>query len=185
MSEAANETFSKPDPKVAVRKETKKLLVGIGFVLVVLAIAVAALNWAIGSKTTETEPAKSASDTGKVEKTKETFAGPSDELLTAVIGSGAALILIGFLYGRISSIKLPGGIDVGLTADEVEKGTKKTLEALPDGVDPATAAKAIQQTQEAMLTVKAGQQAEAGVAPLPDEKIRSVAESAVEAVSAG
>lgn len=175
-----NDTFSKPDPKVAVSKETKHALVVVGALLVILAIVVAGLSWGLGSKTTETEPAKSDA-VSQVEKTKKTYSGPSDNLLMAVLGSGAALILVGFLYGRISSIKLPGGVDIGLTAEEAQKAAKKTLESLPDDTDPATAAKAIQKTQDAVLAVKATQHAEA-VAQVPDDQIGELAESAAEAV---
>lgn len=176
-----NDTFSKPDPKVAVRKETKQALVAIGAMLVILAIVVAGLSWGLGSKTTETEPAKSSASS-QVEKTKKTYSGPSDNLLMAVIGSGAALILVGFLYGRISSIKLPGGVDIGLTQKEDEKTTKATLEALPEGTDPADAAKAIQQARGAVLAVKATQQAEVA-AQVPDEQIQTLAESSAEAAT--
>lgn len=179
-----SDTFSKPDPKVAVRKETKQALVVIGAALIILAIVVAALSWGLGSKTTETEPSKSAA-ASTVEKTKKTYSGPSDSLLMAVIGSGAALILVGFLYGRISSIKLPGGVDIGLTAEEKEKAATKTLEkleSLPGETSPADAAKAIQHAQDAVLAVKATQHAEA-VAQVPDEQIVELAESAAQAVT--
>jgi hypothetical protein len=178
---ALDPTFSKPDPKVAVRTEVKGVLVAIGVALVLLAIVVAGLSWALGTKTTESEPAKQ-SDSAKVEKTKKTYAGPSETLLTAVIGSGAALILIGFLYGRISSIKLPGGVDIGLTAEEREKATEKTLAALPDATDPQVAAKAIQAAQEGVLATKATLHA-ATVVEVPDEQIEQVAENAAESVT--
>jgi hypothetical protein len=178
---ALDPTFSKPDPKVAVRTEVKGPLVAIGVALVVLAIVVAGLSWGLGTKTTETEPGKQSAS-AKIEKTKKTYAGPSETLLTAVIGSGAALILIGFLYGRISSIKLPGGVDLELTPDEAEKATEKALEALPDNPDPKVAAKAIQQTQDAVLATKAAMHS-TSVAEVPEEQIEQVATNVVESVN--
>lgn len=172
----ANETFTKPDPKVAVRKETKRSLVVIGGFLVIAALGLATLNWAIGSETKETTPSSSTPTAKASTKTTKTTSGPSEGLLTAIIGSGAALIVVGFLYGRISSIKLPGGVEVGLTPDEEEKGTKKILEKLPPTADDATKAKAVQETQGHLLRAKAGLQAKTSATQLSDDEIKSVVE---------
>jgi hypothetical protein len=178
-----NETFEKPDPKVAVRKETKQSLVIIGGLLIVAALGLAALNWSIGSETKETAPAPSSTPTAKASTTtKKTTSGPSEGLLTAIIGSGAALIIVGFLYGRISSIKLPGGVEVGLTPDEKEKGAKEAIEAiekLPDTADPAKTAEAIQATQYHCLQAKAGLQTKTGITELSEDEIKSVAAKVV------
>ena len=99
-----------------------------------------------------------------------------------MIGSGAALILIGFLYGRISSIKLPGGVDIGLTAEEREKATEKTLAALPDDSDPKLASKAIQMAQEGVLATKATMHA-ASAAEVSDDQIEQVATDVAQSVT--
>jgi hypothetical protein len=178
-----NETFDKPDPKVAVRKETKQSLVIIGGLLIVVALGLAALNWSIGSETKETTPSSTTPATKVSTTTKKTTSGPTEGLLTAILGSGAALIIVGFLYGRISSIKLPGGVEVGLTPDEKEKGAKETIEKLPDNAGPAKTAEAIQATQYHMLRTKANLQAKAGITELTEDDIKSVAEKVVAKMS--
>ncbi|HET7484888.1 MAG TPA: hypothetical protein VFJ64_05860 [Solirubrobacterales bacterium] len=175
-----NETFDKPDPKVAVRKETKQSLVIIGGLLIVAALGLAALNWSIGSETKETTPASTTPTAKASTTTKKTTSGPTEGLLTAIIGSGAALIIVGFLYGRISSIKLPGGVEVGLTPEEKEKGTKETIEKLPQNANAETVAEAIQATQYHMLRTKADLQAKTGITKLSGTDIQSVAAKVVE-----
>ncbi len=184
-NEAAGETFSKPDPKVAVRKETKKSLVVIGVALVILALCLAALNWVVGSETTETAPPASSESvaTASTKKVTKTQSGPSEGLLTALLGTGAALIVVGFLYGRISSIKLPGGVEVGLTKDEEEKAAEKIGEKLKEKsggeVDPATAAQVAQAATEHLSEAKAGLLAKAGTFELSDDAIEKVVDKVV------
>lgn len=187
-NEAASETFSKPDPKVAVRKETKKSLVVIGVALVVLALCLAALNWVVGSETTETAPPASSKSvtTASTKKVTKTQSGPSEGLLTALLGTGAALIVVGFLYGRISSIKLPGGVEVGLTKDEEEKAAEKIGEKLKEqsggAVDPATAAQVAQKATEHLSQAKAGLLAKAGAFELSDDEIETVVDKVVKQI---
>jgi uncharacterized protein HemX len=184
VDQRKKETFDKPDPKVAVRKETKQSLVIVGGLLIVAALGLAALNWSIGSETKETTPSSSTPTAKASTTTKKTTSGPSEGLLTAIIGSGAALIVVGFLYGRISSIKLPGGVEVGLTPEEKEKSVKETIEKLPKTANAATTAEAVQATQYHLLQAKAGMQAKTGITELPEEEIQSIAEKVVAGINA-
>jgi Na+-transporting methylmalonyl-CoA/oxaloacetate decarboxylase gamma subunit len=182
--ETIDSTFSKPDPKIAVSKETKKVLVAIGVGLIVLSLGLAALNWVIGSETTETTPPPAKSPaTASAQKTTKTKSGPSEGLLTALLGSGAALVVVGFLYGRISSIKLPGGVEVGLTKDEEDKAAEKVGEKLKEksggAVDPATAAQVAQKATEHLSQAKVGLLAKAGAFELSDDAIEAVVDKAV------
>lgn len=114
-----------------------------------------------GSETMESKPSKTQPT---IKTTKD---APSDSLLTAVLGAGAALIVIGVLYGRISTIKLPGGAEITLTDGEKAKTAEKAAEKHPD--DPTKAALLAQEAQEKLLQEKAY-----GSVELPEEKIDSV-----------
>jgi hypothetical protein len=105
--------------------------------------------------------------------TKTTKNAPSDTLLTAILGAGAALFIVGVLYGRISTIKLPGGVEVSLTKEEEEETAKKSAEQHPG--DPQKAAMVAQKAQALLREEKAR-----GLVALPEANI----ESAVEKVSA-
>jgi len=173
--------FEKPDPKVAVSRETKGWLVAIGTALVAVAVVLVIVNWSVGEKTTETTRGP-ATPTAKEPLTKTTKAekGPSEGLLSALIGSGAALILVGFLYGRISSIKLPGGVEVGLTPKEEEKAIQKVGEQLKEkNVDATTTAKVAQVTHNRLLKTKAGMQGTMPTRELTEGEITSAVETVV------
>lgn len=146
------------------------MLVGIGVILVVLAIAAAGVNWTKGGETTETtKPGKdAAAQTEKVTKTKN---GPSESLPTALLGAGAGLIVIGFLYGRISSIKLPGGTEIGLNAEEKKAATQKAIEANPN--DPKKAAEVALASEDRLLAQKLN----AASASLPETRIDEVVQA--------
>jgi hypothetical protein len=88
-------------------------------------------------------------------KTTTTKNAPSDSLLTAVLGVGGALLIVGILYGRISTIKLPGGVELTLTKEEEVETVKKAVEQNPD--DPDMAAKVAQRAQALLLQEKAAQ----------------------------
>jgi hypothetical protein len=106
--------------------------------LVVIAVGFG-IWYAHDSGTTVTE----VTETGK--KTTTTKAVPSDTLLSAALGVGAALMLAGALWSRIKSITLPGGAVVSLDSDEVGQAkdtvAKKAVEknmAEPPQVATAT-----------------------------------------------
>lgn len=176
--EAQSKTTVKIEkPGVAVSQKTKKWLVVIGGALVLLAIFAATINWTEGGETTATtKPGKDATvQTETVTKTKN---GPSESLLTALLGAGAGLIVIGFLYGRISSIKLPGGTEIGLGSDEKKEVMQKAIEANPD--DPEKAAKVAQLTEDRLvsqtLNVASGSMSETRI----DELVQAVTAEAAE-----
>ncbi len=168
-------TFDKPDPQVAVRQETKKSLVWLGVALLAVGLVLIATTWAIGTKTTETPPASSSDAKTAAKKTTTTKSGPAEGLITAVLGTGAALILVGFLFGRISSIKLPGGVEVSLAKEAEEKTLEKSVEKHPN--DPAKAAAVAQKAQTLLLQENAA----GGV--LTDTEISAAVDNASAALS--
>jgi hypothetical protein len=118
-----------------------------GAVLVVAALAVAAVAWSVGSETTTTPATTGAAST------TSTTSPPSDNLIIAILASGAALILAGGLYGRITSLKLPGGVEVGLSQEEKEKvATQMIADAKAKGAGNGTldAARIAKATAEAL-----------------------------------
>lgn len=116
-----------------------------------------------GTATAVSTVAAQASD-----KTTTTKNAPSDELLTALLGTGAVLIVVGLLYGRISTIKLPGGAEISLTDNELKKTAEAAAEKHPE--DPKKAALVAQEVQDRLLKEKAR-----GSFELPDAKIAHVA----------
>ncbi len=159
-------------PGVAVSQETKQALVAIGVALVLIALVAAGVNWTVGGETTETtKPSDgAAAQTETVTKIKN---GPSESLLTALLGAGAGLIVIGFLYGRISSIKLPGGTEIGLNAEEKKKTVEKVLETTKD---PAEAASLVKEAEDTLLARKIGN-AGTSLSPLMiNDVVQSVAQ---------
>jgi hypothetical protein len=171
--QATEVTIEKPG--VAVSKETKQGMVFVGVVLVILAIVAASINWANGGETTETtKPGKD--DATQVEKVTKTKNGPSESLLTALLGAGAGLVVIGFLYGRISSIKLPGGTELGLNTEEKKATTQKAIEANPD--DPKKAAEVALAAEDHLLAQKINSAA----ATMPESKIDEALAAATAAI---
>ncbi|HEX3239888.1 MAG TPA: hypothetical protein VHR18_07115 [Solirubrobacterales bacterium] len=130
----------KVDSNVAVAKGAHGWLVGIGVGFIALFFVLIVFNRVVGTETKETAtPAAQTTTTGTttaepqaVSKTTKTKGLPTETLLSALLGAGAALVLAGFLYARISSIKLPGSVEVSLTQKEKEDTAKKVAEALPD-----------------------------------------------------
>ncbi len=109
--------------------------------LVILAVA-AGVWYAYDSGTTVTEAVVGG------EKKTTTKAGPSDTLLSAALGVGAALILAGALWSRIKSVTLPGGTVVSLDSDEVgqtkdsvaKQATEENMDAPPQVATATTRA---------------------------------------------
>lgn len=104
-------------------------------------------------------------------KTTTTKNAPSETLLTAVLGTAGALLLVGVLYGRISTIKLPGGVEVGLTKADVEKTAEEAAEKHP--TDPKKAAMVAQKAQSQLRKEKAQ-----GLVPLPEATIGRAVDTA-------
>jgi hypothetical protein len=152
---------SRPDPKVAVPTGANPWLIGLGIVLIVLFVAGVVYDRGVGSEKTETGPPASAEKSGKsqmeVTTTTKSKDAPSETLLTAILGSGAALILVGALYARITSIKLPGGSELTLSDGEKEATAAKVAETMPaDSTPTQIAAKAIEATSAAQQEKAAG-----------------------------
>jgi flagellar basal body-associated protein FliL len=168
-------TVEKPDPNVVVSKQANPYLIVLGILLVLTFVGGMVYSRAVGSETKETTPpANQTSETTKTTKSKD---APSDTLLTALLGAGAGLIIVGALYGRISTIKLPGGTEISLTPEEKEKAAKKVIEKLSDDVDPAKAVEVTQEATDRLLQAKAY-----SAYQLPDEKIDHVVSHVVEQV---
>lgn len=154
------------------------MLVGLGCLLILLFVVGVGYNRIAGSEITETTSpvTQQTNDTaGTVsggsqagEKTTKKKDVPSETLLTALLSSGAALILAGILYARISSIKLPGGVEVGLSQEEKKATSEKVAEALP-GADAQTVAEVTQAAAAHLRHAKT-----VGAATLPEEKIDEI-----------
>lgn len=173
---------AKPNPNlpVAVAKETNWPLVAIGCVLLALFFGLLVFDRAVGSETKEkttpvTQESGSTGSSGSqpvaTEKKTEKKDVPSDTLLTALLASGAALILSGVLYGRISTIKLPGGVQIDLTKEEKDAVAQKVAEQMPDAA-PEDVAKVTQQAATEVRRLKA-----AGHVVAPEEKIGEIVAS--------
>lgn len=108
---------------------------------------------------------------GSVTKTTESKEFASETLLSALLGVGAALILVGFLYARISSIKLPGGTEIGigkLTEKEEEDTAKKVAVAMPSNASNEDVAAATLAAATKVEQAKAVQQTRALAASLTE-----------------
>jgi hypothetical protein len=153
------------------------LLVALGGALIVLFMAGVIFSRAYGGETKETTPVASGTSapTSVTEKTTKTKNAPSDTLLTAVLASGAALVLGGALYSRISTITLPGGVTVGLTTQEA-KTTKDTVNEELKDKEPkdrlAAAEAAVEQVRQ--------KKSSAGALELSDDDVKRVVKAAVQ-----
>jgi flagellar basal body-associated protein FliL len=165
-------TVEKPAHNVVVPKQANPYLIALGALLIVLFVTGMIYTRAVGSETKETKPA--ATEQANATKT-ETKSAPSDTLLTSILAAGATLIIVGALYGRISTIKLPGGTEISLSAEEKEKAAATVVEKLSDDVDPRKAVEVTQEATDRLLQAKAY-----GTVELPDEKIERVVEKVVD-----
>lgn len=168
----------KPDPKVVIAKEANPWLVILGCVLVVFFFAGVVFNRTVGSETKETptiavEQGATGTSGAQAEATKTTKTKevPSETLLTSLLASGAVLILVGVLYARINSIRLPGGAEIGLTDSEKQTTAQKVAEAMPD---TATKAEVAAATVEA--TAKVQQAKAAATTEVPETLIDAAVE---------
>ncbi|MGH2974765.1 MAG: hypothetical protein ACRDLL_07855 [Solirubrobacterales bacterium] len=166
--EAAGVPPAKPDTNVVFADKVNRPLVVIGCVLAVLALAGVVYARAVGSDTKEsTTPANS--NTGQTPtKTTTTKNAPSDALLEAALGAGAALILAGTLYSRISAIKLPGGAEIDLTTQEKDQATSEVAKQTPDDATNEQVAKATQKSMDALRQEKG----RVGVSELTEDQIQ-------------
>lgn len=166
--------IERKDPNIGVASGAHRWLVAIGIVVLIGWVGVLILNRTLGSETKEvTQPAAQV-DTGAAEattKTTESKEFASETLLSALLGVGGALILVGFLYARISSIKLPGGTEIGLgklTEEEEEEAAKKVAVAMPSNASNEAVATATLAATAKLEQVKAAQQTRALAASLTE-----------------
>jgi hypothetical protein len=157
----------------------KKSLVAIGVALIVLFVAGAVLARTVGntSKETSSAAATTAGSAQATSKTTTTKDWPSDTLLSALLGTGAALVLVGLLYSRITTIKLPGGSEIDLSPDEKKKVAEKVAKKVQDkAVNPEEAP---QITVAAVETLRR-EKTRAGFLQMPDDKVDQAVDAAIE-----
>lgn len=94
-------------------------MIVVGFIII--AAAAAGVIYARSAGTTTSE----VTNADKTIKETTTKNAPSDTFLLSVVATGAALVIIGALYSRITTITLPGGTVLGLNQSEKEKITKE------------------------------------------------------------
>ena len=105
-------------------------LIAFGVVLVLFALVGILYSRLVGSQATVTTTKDAASQSSeKITKTKNV---PSDAVLTVVLATGAALVLVGALYSRIATIKLPGGVELRLSPKEREAVMDKVTQVVQD-----------------------------------------------------
>src|SRR4051795_9095378 len=117
-------------------------MVVIGGACLVLTIAVGILGRVSGS-TVE-----------KVGDTTTTKSWPSETLITALLAVGAVLIVVGFLWARITTIKVAGA-EIGMSAREQEQIADNLTSKVPADAEPAEAAKAAAGVVAALTEEKA------------------------------
>jgi hypothetical protein len=154
-------------------------LICLGGALVALFVGGVCLALFVGSNTV-VSGGTSSGGTSAGPSTTTAKSVPSDSLLEAVLGAGAALIVVGVLYGRISTIKFPGGVELDLTADE----SAKVEEAIGAKAQPAEGTK-LNAQGTAVATRLARQEArklktETGTLALSDGDVQKVTDWAIE-----
>jgi hypothetical protein len=167
-----------PEPE---RKRAKGFLVAVGFLLMALFVAGLIAGRVYGTQTEETSTptssgtteatttgasgataagaaASATSTSGATMTTKTTTKNfGSDSLLTAMLASGAALFALGFLYTRISAVKLPGGAEIDLNPEEKDKVKEEVQKRVKDGevvpeAAPAVTLAAVDQARAAKMS---------------------------------
>jgi len=83
----------------------------------------------------------SGSTVEKVGGKTTTKSWPSETLITSLLAVGAVLIIVGFLWARITSIKVAGA-EIGLSDDEKEKVAETLTAKVPKEANAEDAAKA-------------------------------------------
>lgn len=133
------------------KSETKWVLVWSGAALMLLFTGLVIASYGFGTRTsTTTSPAAGTVTTSASTTTTATpIAGTSsltvtknptsDMLLTELLGVAAVMMLVGFLYPRINTIKLPGGGELDLsTSTALLQQKVKDLATAQGRTDPET-----------------------------------------------
>lgn len=179
-------SVAKPVEKVLLTDKAKWPLVGSGGLLVLLFMLGVGFTRLVGGETEQTGPP--AATTAANERTTEaataanqavttttkTKNAPSDTLLTAILASGAALLITGFLYSRITTIKIAGVAEIGLTTAElntIDKQVKAKLGESSPRVDEA---------KQAVVKELHREKERAGIIQLNDDEVKRVAARIVE-----
>ena len=90
----------------------------------------------------------------KVGDTTTTKSWPSETLITSLLAVGAVLVIVGFLWARITSIKVAGA-EIGLSDDEKNKVAEALTQEVPEDAKPEEAAKAALNVMTALTDKKA------------------------------
>jgi hypothetical protein len=130
--------------KIAAATKTKKSLVWLGAACLLVFVVGLAVSYFVGKKEkvvghpastqTVTFGTTASTTTVQANQTTTTTGSLSDAMLEAILGTGAILVIVGLLYGRITTIKLFGS-EIDLSTDEV----KKTAAAAQKVADAANA----------------------------------------------
>jgi heme/copper-type cytochrome/quinol oxidase subunit 2 len=141
--------------QVQQKKGAHVSMVIIGAVCLIVAILVGILGRVSGSTVK------------KVGDETTTKSWPSETLITSLLAVGAVLIIVGFLWARITSIKVAGA-EIGLSDDEKRKVADTLTEKVPNDAKPGEVA------QAAMNVVTALTEEKAAGASLTDDQISTV-----------
>ena len=148
-------------------------IVVIGLLVLGLFVAAAIFNRAVGSKTVEDKTVASKTTT----VTKSVF---SDTELTGLLAVGAVLVLVGFLYERITVIKLLGQ-EIDLNPNEQKEALTRIQDHVQaENVDPATAALITANAYRTLLGEKRQMFASQPIPSLDAELDANAIDSAVE-----
>jgi heme/copper-type cytochrome/quinol oxidase subunit 2 len=150
--------------QVQQKKGAHVAMVAIGAVCLIVATVVAVLGRASGS-TVE-----------KVGDTTTTKSWPSETLITSLLAVGAVLIIVGFLWARITTIKVAGA-EVALSDAEKKDVADTLTEKVPEDADPKEAAAATVNVMTALTEEKATS------GPLTQAKISAVADQHFEGLT--
>jgi hypothetical protein len=128
--------------QVEQRQGAHGWMVGIGAACLIVAIVVGILGRVLGSTVV------------KVGDTTTTKSWPSETLITSLLAVGAVLVIVGFLWARITSIKVAGA-EIGMSDDEKAKAAKAISEKVPGNAPPQDAANAAFNVANALTEQKA------------------------------
>jgi len=140
------------------------------------------------SETTTTAGSGTTPSTSKTTTTTSTDGGVSDEttksapsegLLLALLGMGVLLVLVGALYSRITTIKLPGGGELVLSPEESQQVTDRVVQKAKEE-STAPSASAIAKATSVALQLAHTRKLVASQ-PLDDRAIEQVAAAGLEA----
>jgi hypothetical protein len=136
--------------EVPVKTKPSWILICSGLLLAICFVAGLVVSYHFGSKetvvgtpgTTQTIKTGTNSVTSTTQANQTTIKKgvPSDTLLQGLLATGAILVVVGVLYGRITVIKFPVG-EIDLNPDEAKKvAAEAQQKSQTDGASPETMA---------------------------------------------